>query len=349
VLLACVYGSSGIDTYTRLLATCLARDGHDVLVIDRSREGLGDAMPGVEVARLPPQRGRVRRIVGSLEAVPYQRRVRRIALDWGAEVVHATSSTMAPARWPALIVNAWDPELGALARMRLARERSLRPWPEGIFAVTDAIALRRAAALVAVTETVRGSLAGRYSRVVWLPPFVPDEEIAPARRERPATCLMVANHFDDPRKNLDLAIEAVGRVRAGAPDLRLILVGGWLSAERRAALPDFCEATGRLDPREVARVLQSAGCCVLPSVWEEFGYAGLEALANGAPLVCGPMPAFADLSSGVFVSESLEPQDFAEAIGRALSSTGFEFPRECRASSVLPALVALYETVSAGS
>jgi glycosyltransferase involved in cell wall biosynthesis len=182
-----------------------------------------------------------------------------------------------------------------------------------------------------------------------LPPFVLDEEVTPARRERSATCVMVANYFDDPRKNLDLAIEAVGRVRAAAPDLRLILVGGWLSAERRAALPDFCETTGRLRPPEVARVLQGAGCCLLPSVWEEFGYAGLEALANGAPLVCGPLPAFADLSSGVFVSKSLEPHDFAEAIDRARSSAGFEFPPECRASSVLPALVGLYETVSAGS
>ena len=349
VLLACVYGTSGIDTYTQLLAKCLAREGHDVLVIDRSRQGAGVAAPGVEVARLPPQRGRVRRIVGSLEAIPHQRRVRRIALDWGAEVVHATHSTMAPARWPALIVNAWDPEPGALARMRLARQRGLRPWPEGIFAISDAIALRRASALVAVTRTVRDSLGGKYGRVVWLPPFVSDEEIVPARRERPPTCVMVANYFDDPRKNVDLAIEAVGRVRAGAPDLRLILVGGWLSAERRAALPDFCETTGRLRPPEVARVLQGAGCCLLPSVWEEFGYAGLEALANGAPLVCGPLPAFADLSSGVFVSKSLEPHDFAEAIDRARSSAGFEFPPECRASSVLPALVGLYETVSAGS
>jgi len=160
----------------------------------------------------------VRRIVGSLEAIPHQRRVRRIALDWGADVVHATHSTMAPARWRALIVNAWDPEPGAVARMRLARERGLRPWPEGIFAVNDAIAQRRAA----------GPRRRDRDR-----PRLAREEIRPGRlvaavrlrrgdhagsAERPATCVMVANYFDGPRKNVDLAI---GRSAAFAPVTRM--------------------------------------------------------------------------------------------------------------------------------
>jgi len=96
-------------------------------------------------------------------------------------------------------------------------------------------------------------------------------------------------------------------------------------------------------------VLQGAGCCCLPSVWEEFGYAGLEALANGAPLVCGPLPAFADLSSGVFVSESLEPHELRGGHRPRSVIHRLRVPPECRASSVLPALVGLYETVSAGS
>src|SRR5436309_14640216 len=164
VLLAGVHGSSGIDTYTRLLATGLARAGHRVLVIDRSSDGFESGGPGVEVARLRAPRNRVRRVVGSLEALPFQRRVRRLALDWGADVVHATHTSIAPPRWPSLVVNVWDPEPSAVARARLARERGLRPWPEAIFAISDALAERRAAALVAVTKTVGEASARRHRR-----------------------------------------------------------------------------------------------------------------------------------------------------------------------------------------
>lgn len=345
VVLACVSGSSGIDTYTRLLASALVGAGHDVLLLDRSHEPGRDVPGSVEIVALPPLRHRVRRLAGSFEALPLQRTVRRAAHGWNADVIHATTLSVAPSRWPSLVVNAWDPEPAVRERLRLARARGQRPWQEMLYAVSDARGCRRAAVVVATTRAVADSLASRHPHVVWLPAFVPDGEIVEPRRNGSATCVMVANYLDHPRKNLELAVAAVGVARARNPVIRLVLAGGWLSDERRSRLPAYCEPAGRLSRAEVARLLAEAGCCLLPSTWEEFGYAGLEALAAGTPLVCGPLPALAGLSGGVVVAKPLEPVPFAHAIERALQLGPFNFPAELRESAVVPALIDLYRNI----
>jgi glycosyltransferase involved in cell wall biosynthesis len=126
-------------------------------------------------------------------------------------------------------------------------------------------------------------------------------------------------------------------------------VGGWSGRIRTDALPSFCETTGRLSREEVSAALGRARCCILPSRWEEFGFVGLEALAVGTPLVCGPLPAFDEMSGGgVCRASVLSAAALGEQIQRALAIESFDYPSECRASTAMPRTIDVYERASYG-
>jgi glycosyltransferase involved in cell wall biosynthesis len=205
------------------------------------------------------------------------------------------------------------------------------------------VAARRAAAIVAVTPAVRRGYE-RFGRCETIPPFLPDTEVRAPAPEPSEDVVMVAGLLDLERKGLDLALAAMDRLRQVRSEARLILVGGWVDPARARSLPGYCEATGRLGSDELRAILGAVGCCLIPSLWEEFGYAGLEALAAGTPVACSPLPAYEGLTGGgVFLARSREPQALADELEAALAATSFEFPPECRASVAVPRLVELYE------
>jgi glycosyltransferase involved in cell wall biosynthesis len=207
----------------------------------------------------------------------------------------------------------------------------------------DRAACRRADAVIAVTGEVERSLVGRAAQVVLIPPFLPDEWIEPGPPSRSMDCLMIANGMDSPRKGVDLAVEAVRHARARVRGIRLVLVGAWHDPARMQRLPDFCDARGRLPRRDVRELLRGAGCCIVPSRWEEFGYVGLEALAAGTPVVCGPLPGLTGRgTTGVLVAPVREAAVFAERLLAALALDGFEYPLEARASWAVPRILEVY-------
>jgi glycosyltransferase involved in cell wall biosynthesis len=351
VVIAGLYsGPSGIQAYTSELAEALSKAGHGVVVIDRSGRGPAPVpdrdRASPVVASLPPPRWRVRRALGALEGMRAHRSVRRVARDVDADVLHATHLDLAPRGGPPLVVNAYDPETRILRRALLARGRGQKPWPELLFAVSDRRACRRAAAVVPVSEDVRRALEAHHGRVEWIPPFLADERVHGSASPRSNDCVMVASTLDDRGKGLELAIEAVSWARSSVPDMRLVLVGGWADHARVSTLPAFCEVSGLVPRERVAERLRGAGCCLMPSRWEEFGYAGLEALAAGTPLVCGQLPGFANLrTEGVVIARKRSPEAFGGAICKALELQAFAFPDQFRASSAAARLVRLYETV----
>ena len=160
---------------------------------------------------------------------------------------------------------------------------------------------------------------------------------------------MVANGIDAPLKGLDVAVEAVRQARSEVSDMGLILLGSWIDPRRIERLPAFCDVRGPVSRQTVSEVLRGAGCCVLPSIWEEFGYVGLEALAAGTPLVCGDLPAFTQLASdGIVLARDRTPAGFTDAVCRAVEIGTFEFPPDCRASDAVPRITALYERLILG-
>ena len=148
---------------------------------------------------------------------------------------------------------------------------------------------------------------------------------------------------------MELAIGAVSEVHRDLPSVRLVLVGKWSGRLRRDALPAFCVVTGHLSREAVVSTLSGAGCCIVPSLWEEFGFVGLEALAVGTPVVCGPLPAYDEVSGGgVCRASERSAAALAEQIRRALAMTTFDYPSECLASTAVPRVIDVYEHVLYG-
>jgi glycosyltransferase involved in cell wall biosynthesis len=345
IMIAGTYGErNGIETYTRHLVSALAGAGHEVFVADRSP---GDPLtgPSSRAIRLPPRNWAIWRAAGPFEAVRAGGGLRRAVDDIAPDLVHVTYPELAPRVSVPMVVTVWHPERGILHRARTSRSRGERAKLGALFAASDRIAVRRSAGVAATTRTVARAL-GESSRVVWIPPFLPDSAVRAPASTRSHDCLMVAGKLDDPRKGLALAIGAVELLRRDDPTTRLVLIGGWGSGAP-PSLPDFCEVRGSIPPDELGRAMREAGCLLMPSVFEEFGYVGLEALAAGTPVACTPLPGFEGLDTdGLVVAERRDPEDLRAAARAALRIEAFRFPAACRASEAMGRLSRLYDAAS---
>ena len=93
----------------------------------------------------------------------------------------------------------------------------------------------------------------------------------------------------EPRKNLDVLVDAYERLRArGAYDGALVVVGrvGWKAESTRARLR--AEGVHHLDylpAAQLAAVYGNAELFVFPSIYEGFGFPLLEAMAYGVPSI----------------------------------------------------------------
>jgi glycosyltransferase involved in cell wall biosynthesis len=175
---------------------------------------------------------------------------------------------------------------------------------------------------------------------------IPDEEIREPTARRSQDCFLAAATLDDPRKGLDLAIEAVATARRSRPDIRLVLFGGWREPGRARTLPKFCDVRGLVPRDEVAASLRNAGCFLLPSLWEEGGNVAVEALAAGVPVVSTLLPALVDVQSqGLVLVPTRDPGAFGRAIAAALDIETFAFPHAWRASVAGARLTDLYASL----
>lgn len=129
----------------------------------------------------------------------------------------------------------------------------------------------------------------------------------------------------DPRKRLDLLLDAFELVRERWPGARLRIVGRPGYAPRQLSLVERFPARASVDyepaiPRaSVPEALRRAAVLVQPSENENFGSAVAEALACGVPAVVGPRNGTAeylDESSEVF--ERYMPESVARAIVAAV-------------------------------
>jgi glycosyltransferase involved in cell wall biosynthesis len=147
-----------------------------------------------------------------------------------------------------------------------------------------------AAAVWATSPAARASLAATGAvaeeAVRLLPLPIDGERFAPepddtwlARLERPT--LAFVGRADDPRKNVDLLLDALPAIRARLPGARALLVGS-----PPARHVDGVEAAGRV--AALPPLLRTASLLVLPSWQEGFGIVAAEALASGVPVLATP-------------------------------------------------------------
>jgi phosphatidylinositol alpha-mannosyltransferase len=97
---------------------------------------------------------------------------------------------------------------------------------------------------------------------------------------------------DEPRKGLRVLFDALPRLRAEFPDLRVLVVGpGDVDG-----VPPGVTMLGRVSDADKARALASVDVFVAPNTGgESFGIILLEAMAAGAPIVASRLDAFAQV------------------------------------------------------
>lgn len=111
----------------------------------------------------------------------------------------------------------------------------------------------------------------------------PEAHQLPARSRRHRSRLLFIGK-DFIRKGGDLVLDAVGELRAAGWDVELTVVGP--RRQVQAASPsDGVRFLGRISFEEVSRLFASHDLLVLPSRFEAFGIAFVEALGHGMPCI----------------------------------------------------------------
>lgn len=129
-----------------------------------------------------------------------------------------------------------------------------------------------------------------------------------------------AGRADDPRKNIDLLLQAFCIIADRDPAAELLLTGdaspGIERRIRMLGIADRVHWTGWLAPAALSEFYRSLDVFVFPSRKEGLGIAGIEAMASGVPVVstrCGGTEDFVrDGETGWLVNE--DPAEMADAI-----------------------------------
>jgi glycosyltransferase involved in cell wall biosynthesis len=302
----------------------------------------------------------VTRLIAALEALPDgprllvarpggRARSENRALRWLSGQPRVLAA--AAAHRPALLHGpAGEPALGWPLRRQVVTVHDVVPWTDATASSRRGLAtylavqrrrLRRCGALIAVSATVAGEAAAALGVPAERFTVVP-EGVEPPFEERPgdadpalrAGCgappgayLIWAGSMrsPDPRKALDVLVEAVARLQRDGCGWPLVLAGATgagseglavTARERgvRLILPGF------VSDEALAALYRGAAAAVLPSRHEGFGLPALEAMACGTPLVAGRAGNLPDLcDDAALLVDPGDPRALAEALGAVLT------------------------------
>jgi len=327
---------NGIERYTDILHAALDGRGHDVLTFAPS-QGSGRLSQKIQAG--------LNRGVGPFASATAWKDLAAAATLHRADLVHYTyPQYLAPWSGPPSVVSVWHSHLRPLRRARTSAERGERAVDGFLFGLSDRLAFRFADRLAAVSRPAARAASEVHDRVDFTAPFIPESMIVPSGQRRKRTAVVVAYRLDEPRKNIRLAVDAVAHAKV--PGLELLMVG---ELGRLGSLPDFCRPVGPLSRSQVSEVLGESTCLLLPSLYEEFGYVGLEALAAGCHVVAAPLDGYAGMQSSGLQVVDRTIDGFATAIDRSTDDVGtVELPPECRERAAVDRLLRVYEAARNG-
>ena len=150
----------------------------------------------------------------------------------------------------------------------------------------------------------RSRSSGTACRTVFREPMDPNLAALMTGRLRLPETYVLAVGTVEPRKGLDVLVQAMARPQA--PDLPLVVVGprGWgevdlveLAAEHGFPAKRL-HVLGRIDDEDLSAVLRRATVLAVPSRAEGFGLPVLEAMAVGTPVVHTDVPALVEVAGG---------------------------------------------------
>lgn len=179
-------------------------------------------------------------------------------------------------------------------------------------------------------------------RVCVTPCAVDLDQFTPASIPSGATRRVVCIGRLDPRKRIDLLVDAVTLLARRRNDFHVEVIGrdgyipGWSAFVERAARGLPLTYTPAVPQSDILERLRHADLLVQPSECEEFGFAVAEALACGVPVVTGPTNGTGEWApaDGSESFDHYEPESLADAIDRALDlSRDPEARGACRAAA----------------
>lgn len=195
-----------------------------------------------------------------------------------------------------------------------ALERRVLEGPGRVLAISDFTAARLRAVLPAAT-----------SHIARLPIPVDLDRFRPAAEPPPAGLIGCAGRLTDPRKNLDLLIEALGLLRRADLDVRLALAGDVppdLAVRAiRFGVADRILSRGRLGAGAYTEYLRGLDVLAIPSTQEGHNIVGVEAMACGVPVVatrCGGPDGFVRSGETGFLT-GFTAAELAAAIARVVT------------------------------
>ncbi|MDZ7761277.1 MAG: glycosyltransferase family 1 protein [Desulfovermiculus sp.] len=141
-----------------------------------------------------------------------------------------------------------------------------------------------------------------------------------ARLSLPDTYLLFVGTLE-PRKNLDLIIEALGRIQG---DIPLVLTGWkgwgdkpWMERAREYRIDTNIYLTGYIDEQSLACLYSGAQALLYPSKYEGFGLPVLEAMACGCPVISSNAASLPEVAEdAALYVDPHDPDSLAEAITR---------------------------------
>jgi phosphatidylinositol alpha-mannosyltransferase len=160
--------------------------------------------------------------------------------------------------------------------------------------------IEKLTARIAVSEAARATLTEHLETdAVVVPNGIYASRLASGvlRPEWSHNTIGFIGRFEEPRKGLQLLVEALPQIISAVPDVRVLVAGPGDSEEFLKDVPPHLarrfEFLGRISEEEKADFLHSVSLYVAPNTGgESFGIILAEALAGGAAVVASDIPAF---------------------------------------------------------
>ncbi len=277
----------GVVAHIRDLAETLVERGHDVSVITPVDDDDAEVPPYVVRAgrTVPvPFNGSVSRLVfGPVSAT----RVRRWIHDGDFDVLHVHSPETLSLSLLAVFIA--DGPIVATFHAANPRSRVLALMQSPL-----QVRLEKLSGRIAVSPAARKTIVEHLGAdAVLIPNGVHVARFADAEPlpgwPGAGGALAFVGRVDEPRKGLEVLLDAFTRLRAHRPDLRLLVAG----PGEHDGLPDGVTALGLVSEADKARVYKSADVFVAPNTGgESFGIVLLEAMAAGTAIVASDLDAF---------------------------------------------------------
>jgi len=138
----------------------------------------------------------------------------------------------------------------------------------------------------------------------------------------PNMSIVFLGRGDEPRKGLEILVDAYPQIREKFPNVRLLIAGPGEPAETLEKLSNVDRASvtvlGMIAPQDKSSVLASGTIYVAPNTGgESFGIVLLEAMASGTPVVASDLEAFErvlDFGRAGITFENENPDDLAKVV-----------------------------------